>query len=218
MLASDHWDAFFRNYEEMLIHYGKLCEEEGVEIFAIGLEYLTLVKQYPNRWRNMIKSVRKVYSGKITYSANWYEEYEAVTFWDALDLIGVGAYFELKVSENASLQELLEAWQPIVANLQKVAQRYNKPILFTEVGYNSFADAAMFPWKWQVEQTRPISFQHQADCYQAMFQTFSNQPWFYGLFVWRFYTRPDLLPTYDYNPIGKPSESVLQQWFRKGAP
>ena len=218
MLSSDHRDQFFKNYEKMLVHYGKLCEEEGIHIFAIGLEYLKLVKNNPARWRTMIKAVRKVYKGKLTYSANWYEEYKAITFWDDLDLIGVGAYFELSVPQNARVSTIKKAWRPIVPQLQTLSEKYNKPILFTEIGYTSFADAAQYPWKWQSDLTRPLSPQHQADSFTAMFQTFSTKPWFYGLFVWRFYTQPTSTPAYDYNPIGKPTEGVLQQWFRKDEP
>lgn len=214
MLTTDHTEKFFENYKNMLLFYGKFCQETGVDIFALGLEYLTLVRDHPDKWREMIAAVRKVYKGKLTYSANWYEEYEAVTFWDALDTIGVGAYFELKVGPNADIMDLKAEWEPVLKNLKAISEKYNKPILFTEVGYTAFNDAARYPWKWQADLTRPLSLNHQADCFQAMFETFANQPWFEGMFIWRFYTLPNKRPRYDYNPIGKPAANVIQQWFR----
>ncbi|TNE45091.1 MAG: hypothetical protein EP343_27875 [Deltaproteobacteria bacterium] len=214
MLTTDHTDKFFANYEAMLLFWAKFCEEEKVEMFGLGLEYLTLVKEHPDRWRKMIASVRKVYKGKLTYSANWYEEYKAVTFWDTLDTIGIGAYFELNVEPNATPEEIRTQWTPILNDLKSLSQQYNKPILFTEVGYTAFHDAARYPWKWQDDLSRPLSLDHQADCYQVLFETFSEQPWFEGMFLWRFYTSPEKRPRYDYNPIGKPAENVIQQWFR----
>ena len=35
-------------------------------------------------WRRIIGEVRKVYDGKLTYSANWYREFEQITFWMSL--------------------------------------------------------------------------------------------------------------------------------------
>lgn len=213
MLTSDHWETFHNNYEKMLVHYAKLAEEEGVGLFLMGLEYLTYVKRFPDVWRRFAKAVREVYKGKISYSANWYEEFEAIKFWDALDYIGVGAYFELTKAANPTVAQLKQSWQPIVQKLAALSKQYQKPVIFTEVGYTSFADAAAFPWKWQDDLDRAIAPQHQADCYDALFQVFSGQPWFKGFFVWRFYSTPSLAPTYGYSPIGKPSADVIQQWY-----
>ena len=40
--------------------------------------------------------------GVLTYAANWWKEYEAVTFWNALDYVGIQGYFELSTEEDPS--------------------------------------------------------------------------------------------------------------------
>ena len=62
-------------------------------MFSVGTELQIPALQREADWRQLIKDVRAVYSGKLIYSANWYEEYEGIKFWDALDAIGVQAYF-----------------------------------------------------------------------------------------------------------------------------
>ena len=49
-----------------------------------------------------------MYSGKLTFGANWYLEYEDVTFWDDLDYIGIQAYFPLTKKENQGVDELVK--------------------------------------------------------------------------------------------------------------
>jgi len=207
------WLLFYDNYERMLLHYAKLCEEEDVQILAVGLEYRGSIQAHPKRWVEMIRSVRQVYGGKLTYSANWYKEFEEVTFWKELDYIGIGSYFEIAERASESVDSLLNRWIPIKNDLARISAKYNKPILFTEVGYPSFADAARYPWKWQGDRKRPLDLQHQADCYEAMFQTFMAQEWFAGVFLWRFYTSTEKLGLWEYSPEGKPAQEVIKRWF-----
>ena len=55
---------------------------------------------------------RAVYKGKLTYAANWDGEFEEVAFWDALDVIGVQAYFPLTEERVPSVTKLTQAWAP----------------------------------------------------------------------------------------------------------
>ena len=209
----EDWKTFHDNYKQMIGHYARLSQETGVGMLILGLEYQQSVSQFPESWRAIIKHARSLYKGKLTYSANWYEEFQQVTFWDELDYIGIGAYFELSDGPNTSMLSIMDNWLPIVKTLQKTSEAYNKPVIFTEVGYTTFEDAAQYPWKWQDDLQRPISQEQQADCYRALFRVFANEPWFDGFFIWRFYTDPSILPTYSYSPVNKPAGDVIQRWF-----
>ena len=86
------WDEWFASYEEMIVKYASLAETLNVEMFSISCELINTSKQ-DSRWRNVIQSVRKAYSGPLVDSANHDgEEYEK-TWWDAVDYIGVDAYY-----------------------------------------------------------------------------------------------------------------------------
>jgi hypothetical protein len=52
------------------------------------------------------------------YGCNWYPNVTAVNWWDAVDLIGVSAYFPLSSSTNPSLDELKNSWYPIMETLK----------------------------------------------------------------------------------------------------
>ena len=79
------------------------------------------------------------------YGCNWYPNVTAVNWWDAVDLIGVSAYFPLSSSTNPSLDELKNSWYPIMETLKKTSEKYNKPVVSSEIGYASYDDAAKSP-------------------------------------------------------------------------
>ena len=128
-------------------------------------------------------------------------------------MIAIGAYFELDVPPSAPASVIADAWKPIVQKIRAVSERTKRPVIFSEVGYPSFEDAARLPWKWQTETTRPLDLAHQAASFSAVFQVFSKESWFQGLFIWRFYSSPKLAPPYGYSPSDKPAAAVIQQWF-----
>ena len=60
-------------------------------------------------FKQLIKDVRAVYAGKLTYAENW-DCYADVPFWSDLDYIGMDAYFPIAEGSNPSEQELEEGW------------------------------------------------------------------------------------------------------------
>jgi len=106
-----------------------------LEGLCIGTELYITTTQHEQKWRNIIKEIRKVYSGQLTYAANFHKEYEEIKFWDALDYIGVQAYFALTNKENPSLKELRKGWIPHHRRLKQFHEKWQKPIVFTEIGY-----------------------------------------------------------------------------------
>lgn len=47
MKTERNWKTFEQNYTEMIILYAKIAEESDVEMFCIGTELNTFVKQRP---------------------------------------------------------------------------------------------------------------------------------------------------------------------------
>ena len=215
------WDRFHDGMERMILHYARLAQEEGVALLGLGLELKHSVRGHPQRWRQIIGKVRKVYRGKITYSANWWSEWEEVTFWDALDFIGIGAYFELKPQPpespdpepgTASRKQLLARWRPIRERLRRMADQYGRRVIFTEVGYAGYKDCAERPWEWAGKEEKGVTLDHQAQAraYGALFDMVRDEPCLAGLFVWRFYTNPGGVGGWEYGLQGRPAEKVLR--------
>ena len=141
---ADSWKRFFRGYKAFIVDQARFAQTAGAPLFSIGLEYHHTLR-FEEQWRDIIKAVRKVYKGQITYAANW-DRIEQVPFWDALDLIGVQAYFPLSQSTNPTLAELEKAWAGPLATLNRLSKRFNKPYVFAEIGYSRSTEAAQRPW------------------------------------------------------------------------
>lgn len=218
------WDRFHDQMEQMLVHYARLAEEEGVGLLGLGLELKHSVREHPQRWRQIIRRVRSVYRGKLTYSANWYQEWEHVKFWDALDFIGVGAYFELRpvppepadvAPGSASRQQLVARWQPILERLREVSRKYGRPVLFTEVGYAGYVDCAERPWEWAGKQEKgtPIDHRVQARATGALLDVVAAEECLAGVFLWRFYTYTKGVADWEYGLQGRPALQVLREAY-----
>ncbi|GAA3994973.1 hypothetical protein GCM10022408_01670 [Hymenobacter fastidiosus] len=218
MQSAADWQAWFASYSVFILHYARLAEEQQMAAFCIGTE-LEKTVSHEAEWRALIRQVRQVYHGPLTYAANWSGEFERVRFWDALDFIGIQAYFPLSQADSPPKKSLLTNWQPHLKAIARVQKQFNKPVVFTEAGYKSTPDAAIEPWKWpdHTAAFSPPDEATQAACYEALFETFWPQPWFKGLFVWKWY--PGLAADgparrhADFTPQHKPAERVMAAWY-----
>ncbi len=224
--TAEAWEQFHAEIERMGLHYGSLAQSEGVAIFGLSLELKQSAKGFPERWRAIARKVRTVFHGQIAYSANWYDEWEQITFWDALDFVAVGAYFEIPEKDRMTDRApppcrdragLVRAWQPIVARLAAAAAAANKPILFTEIGYTGYADCAERPWEWAGKQAKGTAIDHarQADALAAALQAFGNRRDFAGMFVWSFFTDTQYVKDWEYALEGRPAQAVLRQAYSR---
>jgi hypothetical protein len=156
-----------------------------------------------------------VYSGKLTYAANFNEEYEQVKFWDALDFIGIQAYFPLSKTNNPTVEELANNWSTHSQSVEKVYKKFNKPVIFTEIGYKSTEDAAIEPWKWPQENKGATpSNETQAKCYEAFFKSVWKKEWLAGAYFWKWYPHGGRsLNEIDFTPQGKLAEEIISKNF-----
>lgn len=210
----DDPEKWFQNYKNMITEYARMAKEENVEIFSIGCEFLELTKpEFTDFWEEIITAVRSIYSGPLVYSANWSIEYLHIEFWDALDFAGIDAYFELTDKKDPTLDELLEAWKPHLAEIQAFYDKWSKPILLTEIGYRSLDGSNRYPWNWGIQGS--VDLIEQAFCYQAVIRTFDGKPWFAGIYWWNWEPDPNLGGPADsgYTPQKKPAASILKRWY-----
>lgn len=202
---------WFAAYRGWLLHMARLAELHQVDVLVVGTE-LSGVSSREAAWRALIADIRRIYFGRLTYAAHWGVEFESLPFWDALDFLGVNMYYPLAApgetphADSPQVKALLEKFAAL-------AEKHERPLLFTEVGYPSLATAAAQPW---VEGQAALDLELQKRCYKTVFQAFSGQKWLAGLFWWKWPshgggTRFD--PSY--NPIGKPAAEVLKHWYQE---
>jgi hypothetical protein len=216
----NNWELWKESYREFILYYATIAEKNKVEMFCIGVEFSRLAVEKTDFWRSLIKEVRTVFTGKLTYAANWYEEYEKIEFWDELDFIGVQAYFPLVKIENPSVEQVAEGWNNYLPALSRVSKKFKKKILFTEMGYKSTTDSAIEPWLW-LEKLKAENITHsnetQANCYQAFFNMVWGNEWFAGVHVWQLRSmrldRKSNPLSPNFSPQGKPAEEVIARGF-----
>ncbi len=210
------WNIWQKLYTDWIMRYAQLSKKVGADLFCIGTELRSIVKKHPEFWRRLIKEVKKVYTGKLCYAANWYEEYKEVKFWDELDYIGIQAYFPIAEKQGVSKQILKAGWKKHIEEITKIQKSMGKPVLFTEIGYKSTTDAAIEPWQWPWDQEKfTLSYSSQTICYQAFFEMLWKEKWFKGVLIWQ-WRNEDFGGRFQgkgFTPQKKPALGVIKQWF-----
>lgn len=204
-----HWNRWFESYGRMIAHYARMAEEQGVDLFSIGTE-LEGTSGRERRWRELIDSVRGVYSGPITYAATTAEA-PRIRWWDGVDYVGIDAYYPLTSVSDPTMEQLIAGWRRHSDAITSLAA--GKPVIFTEAGFRSVDGANQRPWAWG--EPGLVDLNEQADCYQATLRALGRRPWLAGMFwwVWGATITEGGSTDDDYTPQNKPAEYVLRYWY-----
>jgi len=182
---SSERERFFADYRRWILAIA--AATRGADAFAVGTELDRLVG-HEAPWRELIGELREAVPARLTYAANW-DAYERVPFWDALDAIGVQAYFPLSDAERPTREELAAGWRPVLDRLRDLSLRTGKPVVFTELGYDLSTDAARTPWvpgRREEDPARAAAL--QADCFAvALEQLARERDWLRGAFLWKWF-------------------------------
>lgn len=219
------WQEWFDSYRDYVNHYATLSQEAGVDMLCIGVE-MGGVTHREEDWRRVIQEVRQRYKGAITYSSlcvafagisfPW-GEVPRIKWWDAVDYIGVNGYNQLTDKNDPTVAELKAAWtdRGHIVLLESLSRQYNKPIVITEIGYESKDGANRWPGWGGKDRQGPVDLQEQADCYQATLEVLWGKPWLAGIFwfQWDVSTSKGGPNSDTYTPYGKPAEEVLKKFF-----
>ncbi len=212
------WSKWESDYLTFITYFARLADSLDVDLFCIGTEFKNSIKQRPQFWYEVIDSVRNVFGGQITYAANW-DNFENIPFWNALDIVGINAYFPLLNEKTPAVKQLCKAWEPHVRQIQNFHSRVKMPIIFTEYGYLSVDGCAYETWVLEQKINQlSINEAAQANAISALYETFSKEPYWLGGFLWKWF--PNMqghegYPAKDYTPQGKIAEEVLSSWFSK---
>ncbi|MEZ4237532.1 MAG: hypothetical protein R3F59_15575 [Myxococcota bacterium] len=174
---------FFREYRAWVVALAQASA--GADGFVVGSELDGTIGDEAG-WREVIAGVRAVWAGPVTYAANW-DAFERVPFWDALDVVGIQAYFPLVdgggVPDDAQLQA---GWERVAARLRAFHQRTGKHIVFTELGFDASEGAAARPWEGGAEPTE-AGRALQARCLRVVLRGIDHEPGVIGAFLWKWF-------------------------------
>lgn len=213
--SDEQWIKFQESYKKYILYFANVAQDLNIPILCIGTELQSLVSYDSKYWEELIKDIRSVYSGKLTYAENW-DQYDKVPFWSQLDFIGIDAYFPLKAS-NPSLSDLLLLWKPYVKKLNDFSKDQERQILFTEMGYRSINSPNNKPWDYS-KRDQPYNGQKQAEALEALFLSFENKAWWAGGFIWKWFpdhNRAGGISDTTFSPQNKPAEEVIRRYFTK---
>jgi len=216
------WDVWFDSYRNHMLHYARIAQDQNVELYCIGTEFNSSINRQPDRWLALVHEIKAIYSGKLTYAANWDGEFRNVQFWDEMDYIGIQAYFPLTSKDRPSLREIKNGWKKHKQMLRKLSEVHDKPILFTETGYRSDQSATIKPWEWsgRIDTLNDITcYDTQNLAYEALFQELWREEWFAGMYFWQWHTETketDRHERNDFTPRFKPAENTMAKWYGQG--
>ncbi len=206
---------FLRSYRRWILHYAFLAERTGTDLLALGTELRHLTRGDPQAWRALIQDIRAIYHGDITYAANWSEEFEHLSFWDAFDFIGVNGYGTLSQEKHPSDESLQVGARRMMERIRRVAERFQRPVILTEWGYPSRPR----PWYRPYDDHRgQTDDEAQARCFQAVFPVLvENRDILHGFFIWKWPTDTvgGRAMRHAFSPVGRPAEDVIRRWLRK---
>jgi len=209
------WQTWFDNYAAFILHYAEIAAQENVELFCIGTELSNATVNHPERWRDLIKKIREVYKGQLTYAANWNNEFDQIAFWDALDYAGIDSYFPLVCTIRPKTHELKSTWEEWIKAIEEWQKKINKPVVFTEIGYKSSTDSTDEPWQYVA--IGELDLEVQSNCYEALLESFWDKPWFYGVYWWYWGTHPKMGGELNrgFTPQNKPAQEIIRKWYSK---
>jgi hypothetical protein len=241
--------AFFASYKSMMVAEAQVAQAHGATVLSIGTELDQLTgPQYWSYWTDIISSVRAVFSGKLTYSADWNDNTSPwqghngltagtgnlatqVSFWSQLDYVGLDVYAPLSDAANPTLANLIAGWnqmptdtetkavtgnQSLISYFESVAAQTGKPLLFTEIGYESATDAASQPAGSSTNVYDPTL---QTNLYAAFFDAWkaSGDSSLKGVYFWNW--DPNAAEVgpgngANFSPQGLPAEDVVKANFK----
>lgn len=204
-------DAWFSSYGQLVGDLASLATLTGATRLVIGSELSTLDEDL-ERWGKLIAFVRAVFSGNLVYSANW-DHYQDARLFDLVDELGVTAYFNLRdPTAPSDVQTLAASWRRIGRNVESDLAKYNKPFVFTEVGYRSRAGATAAPWdESSGGSPDPAEQQRGFEAFRlAWTEPLAARTRLDGLYIWNWYGYGGPNTT-SYTPRGKPAAMTIKQ-------
>ena len=215
MDSEENWRALEASYDKFILAYATLAQETNADAFCIGTELEQFVSHRPEYWTELIKKIKSVYKGKLTYAANW-DEYGRTPFWEDLDFIGIDAYFPLSDEKTPTVEQLRKGWQPHKEKIKSLSMAKNKPIIFTEYGYRSNNYAAKKPWLVD-HSLDDVNLEAQTNATKAIFEEFWSEDWFAGGFVWKWFIdhkKAGGINDNRFTPQNKPAQEVIKSFYK----
>ena len=232
-----YWDKWFESHREVLDVMADFAERTKCEALIIGCEYNQTTWRTRN-WREVLESVRRRYSGPVSFERGGTTPYEWLK---DLDFVCLSYYpgaadkpkggFKSAEQWNAlpdvSREEMVRALgrdevvKPLDA-LHEAAE--NLPVIITEAGMTGAHGWCRVPWNGMKQEQKGVRLDHaeQANYVDAFFEVFTERPYCNGICLWkwdesqpRWFKRDNPAEDRGFAIPGKPVEKILTKWSKK---
>lgn len=241
--AGTPWAQWWSTYaNDVILPYARLCESAGCDGYVLSHELQQAVQMCPEKWGQLTKDVRSVFSGELTHAFNGpiITEYDPKTMqWvKELDYVGVDCYYGLNLDkkgipnlpwQNYSTALVRDAWKEWAGKLGDLAASTGLPIVCTEIGGQSRGWGYIGPASKLGIDQQPgrLDCSRWAECfseglqaiyYRGMFEELYSHDWFRGFFLWLWRADPTAggLSDESFVPSGKPATlQVLADFWKQ---
>jgi len=211
--VSDHWARWFESMTLRSVHYARIARDTGCELYGLDSE-LDCTIHMNDQWKRVIEAVRGVYDGPVTSCHTTHtglidfdrELAKADHWWRDLDMLQLSCYEQGAEGPGTGVEEMMAMLAPQVSRFRRLAEAYGKPIAFGECGCTSSAGGATSPSGWTHESA--YDGDEQANYLEAVLRSFAPEPWWNGLYWWKWDEQNDR-PQFKTDPAGDKGFTVL---------
>jgi hypothetical protein len=213
-----------KSFKAALCHYADLAAGAGAECVSLGQEYLGL-EACNDIWEEVIPAVRARYDGLLTYE---FTPPNVLTrkvhphigaWWKHLDFLGY-SFYGANEDPDAPLEDLLAGLAPRRDEAAALAEEFGVPLAILETGRRS--TRGMTGQASDFASVGRYDGDIQARYYEAVLQTFWDEPWFRGVYWWKWdELQAEYRPQYYADPAGdqgftiegKPAADIVKRWY-----
>lgn len=168
--------TWFANYQKFLLPYAQVVEAHHAATFVVATEFNSL--QADSHWTGLVSALSAVFHGELLYSMN-FDIFTQHGVKSPVPAVGVDAYPELHLPDNASVASLVNGWN---AWLDKKQTGPTPNLVLTEAGIAAQNNAYAKPGSWGTSSL-PLNLDVQVHWYQAVCQ-FVQQRQVGGVYWW----------------------------------
>ncbi|HEY8885912.1 MAG TPA: hypothetical protein VIM31_00200 [Candidatus Microsaccharimonas sp.] len=199
--------GWFASYDQFMLQYGLVAQQRDAQELVAGTELQSL-RGYTAEWQKLIQQLSTVYTGTISYAANWNEGQNP-----AFQTHGVDAYPAINLPDSTSVDQLTSA---LTGWIEQTPLDVRARLSLQEVGIPAHSGVYIHPWYWGTNEA-PLNFTVQANWFTAMCKA-AHAAAVNGIYYWTVDTNVDLKnvnPDTEYSGgfVNRPAQQAIQACF-----
>lgn len=168
-------------------------------MFLPGCE-MVMAERRADEWRALVHALRGIYGGVIAYNCDKYQE-DHVSWWDCVDVIASSGYYPI------------DDWPRQLDRIEQVAERFDKPFFFAELGCMATEGSSLRPNDWSVKGS--YAPQEQAAWYETLFAQALQRPFVRGFAFWDWADRDVQPEEKGYNLRGTRAAQLAREVYQQ---